>query len=125
MSAKRRTKRRPNVGELLASLPSKIRIGPHDILIKIASDDLANEGQFWGRFYRNEQAIVLAPDSHHATPSLLAETFIHEIFHAVHAIYYMNLKSGEEQVVSHFAGGWTQIYLDNPWLSPWIAAALN
>lgn len=126
MSAVKKTKKQHlNTKELIRLLPEKMRVGPHIVLIKIVTKKFSEDVGMFGMFLPMEAAIFMAPAERHATPSILADTLLHEINHAVFWAYNIDTKRGEEHIVSNLSTGWTQVFLDNPWVATWVAAALN
>lgn len=106
---------------LLDSLPDVVRIGAHDYAIQRISS-FHGEDRF-GLCDHVDQAIRMAP---HASPTDLAETFLHECLHAVWRRRALE-KSGEgaERVVSTLADALVGLFRDNPWLAGWIAGAVR
>ena len=98
-----------------AELPKTIKLGPHDLLIC----DLpgAQRDGLLGQFCSKELTIRLDSSQ---KKSILADTLVHEIFHALWWTYHLHDSQGQEHIISVMASVWVQIYRDNPTLVDWL-----
>ena len=54
-----------------------------------------------------------------------ADTFIHEVGHAVWWMMGLEDADKQERIIGNMAMGWVMVYRDNPWLLGWIADCLK
>ena len=101
---------------MMDGLPKSVRVGPHDIRFADINGDDAKKN--YGTFVPTEQAIRL--HDQYASGSLAVDTVIHEILHAIFAVGTVEVKQGEEHVVSVLGTFLTQIIRDNPELIAWL-----
>jgi hypothetical protein len=77
----------------------------------------------FGRCDNNEQEIEIYED---LKPSKMADTFLHEVMHAVYCNMGLTGKRRrEETVVNQLATGLTNVWRDNPAVFAWWAALLS
>lgn len=104
-------------------LPAKVRIAGYDCKIVRSRDVLDTDGQYGG-FDPNEHAISLAEPDQFANEQLEAGTAIHELVHAMLALY--NVKSpDEESLVEMLETALVQVLRDNKTLIRAILKALK
>ena len=97
-------------------LPPAIRVGPHDI--QFARLGAADAKKNYGTFVPAEQQIQLQPE--YTSGSMAAETVLHELLHAIFAVATVQVKQGEEHIVSVVATYLAQIIRDNPEFVVWL-----
>lgn len=102
-------------------LPPAVRIGPHDI--RFATLGPAEAQRNYGTFVPAEQEIRLHED--YASGSMAVDTVLHEVLHAIFAVATVQVKQGEEHVVSVIATYLAQIIRDNPQLVTWLQATVK
>lgn len=107
---------------LIAKLPASIRIGPIDFRIEKWSSHAADSRRAWGECSLSE--FVIRIQENIPRPEKTADTLLHEIGHAIWAVWKLEDADKEERVVSTMATAWTQVYRDNPWLLDWIKEAI-
>lgn len=96
--------------------PKKVRILGREYKVKY-SDDVGA----LGTCAPTQCRIEIAEDQH---PVEEADTFVHEIFHALFFLMDIGLtEKQEENVVRKLATGFTQVLLDNPHLLTYLANA--
>ena len=94
----------------------KIKIGPF-VYEVIYSEGLAEEGDYFGCTYNDQQKIILDPNK---KEQKLEQTFIHELLHAcdfVNGLIYrfkQEDKPTEEDVVRELSMTLYQVIVDNP-----------
>lgn len=98
-------------------LPASVRIGAHDYAITVCR--MADN---FGTFSGVDGEIKI--NDLHPSKSMIVDTLLHEIGHAIIWTYNVNL-ADEESIVSGITPGWTQVYRDNPWLMDWIKRGLK
>lgn len=108
--------------KLVASLPDTIRVGPFDMLILKMDEHRAAAEMKWGFFSSIEQVIAIQGPM--PTRQKAADTFIHEVNHAIWWAYGLEDEDKEERTVGTLATGWVQVYRDNAWLLGWLKKAL-
>ncbi|MBX9775490.1 MAG: hypothetical protein K2Y71_13975 [Xanthobacteraceae bacterium] len=72
----------------------------------------------YGTFVPAEQQIQLQPE--YTSGSMAAETVLHELLHAIFAVATVQVKQGEEHIVSVVATYLAQIIRDNPEFVIWL-----
>lgn len=97
--------------------PASILVGPYRIKVR-AHVGLEEDCECIGEFSSSHQRIRLDADQIKAHPVRMAETFLHEILHAIIYSYY-TLDCGdadkvEERVVSNLSTGLFKVLMDNP-----------
>jgi hypothetical protein len=102
-------------------LPPAIRVGPHDI--RFATLGAAEARKNYGTFVPAEQEIQLQQE--YTSGSMAAETVLHELMHALFPVATVQVKQGEEHVVSVVATYLAQIIRDNPDFVTWLQATVK
>lgn len=101
------------------SLPSSIRIGPHDISIVVRKLDDCE-----GTFTSSTSSIELRDEP--SSKTVAVDTLLHEVNHALFWTCALpQTGNDEEPIAGALATGWTQVYRDNPWLLGWIKKGLQ
>lgn len=107
---------------LKMKLPAKfIKIGYTKYKIQIWDKLTASSNEAYGEFFQREQVIGIDGNQ---TGSQLVNTLLHEVMHGI--VYQMGIKMDgdadvrEETMVNSVTNGLCQVYVDNPWLLPWI-----
>ena len=108
-----------NAASLMRALPSKVRVGPFDLNLVIAP----NHADYHGRFFSSTLTIEL--ENAPANGFMAVDTLLHELGHAIRWAFHLKPHHGEEHLVTLTATAWTQIFRDNPWLTPWINKGLG
>ncbi len=96
-------------------LPKSVRVGPHEIAIKVLPEtEMADD---FGALEMCKLEMRLC--DHYAGGSLAVDTALHEV---LHAIWHVSLKEtqAEESIVSTIASQLTQVIRDNPELIAWM-----
>lgn len=109
--------------KLVASLPSSIRVGPYDVGIVIRSSEQQRELEDHGLFSGRWLQIEIEPDA--TSCAFMADTFLHEVTHAIYYVWGIRDEDDEERTVSTLTTGKIQVYRDNPWLLDWLKKALK
>ena len=103
--------------------PTKVRIGPHDIAIKFTEHLLYDGEQVLG-LYENHKSLIQV--STQQSDSMMADSLLHEIIHAVHYIQIgismkeEELTIKEEQLTTLTATSLCQVFKDSPNVINWI-----
>jgi hypothetical protein len=109
--------------QAVEALPASIRVGPFDFAIDPMSAERAMGQSRFGEFSACEGHIAIQLDM--PCPIKAADTFLHEVGHAIFWTYGIEDDDKEERTVSLFGTGWTQVFRDNPWIMDWIKKALR
>ena len=91
----------PNLKDLI------VRIGPFDVNITFVSLN----GEMFGDFSYMHSRIRIEKS---LRGSILVDTLLHEIFHAMYAVGQLQRKDKEERIVSTFSVLSSGFYRDNP-----------
>ena len=104
-------------------LPDIITVGAYDFeIVKMDALRAASEHAY-GQFRAEEMLILIQQDM--PTSINAADTFIHEVNHAVWWVYSLEEDDKEERIVTIMATAWTQIFRSNPWLAGWLGTVTN
>lgn len=109
----------------LEELPPVIRIGAHDVAMRIR-EQIKNEDDepYWGSYISRECAIELAEQQVSSTYAV--ETLLHEILHALCDAWGAGLEDeAEEHIVGVLSTGLTQVLRDNPVIGQWLIRTLQ
>jgi hypothetical protein len=98
-------------------IPTKVKIGYRDYRIESWHPHEASGARRYGETNNISQVIRIDFSNQ---PCQVAETLLHEIFHAVCAVWGLGEKDDEERIVSMFGSGLTTVWRDNPDVMAWI-----
>jgi|TARA_B100000214_G_scaffold324724_1_gene261872 phage terminase large subunit-like protein len=103
-------------------LPAKhIKIGYTKYKLQVWDKLTASSNEAYGEFFQREQAIGIDGNQ---SGTQLVNTLLHEIMHGIVYQYGMKMDGDadvrEETMVNVITNGLCQVYVDNPWLLPWI-----
>jgi len=101
------------MGRKTEVLPEKIKIGPHVFTVISRDQAWFDENRMYGRMYSTELTIEVCLNF---SPTVVLDTFLHEVLHAVYFVYGMECKDNEERTVGVMSTGLTQVLVDNPTL---------
>ena len=108
---------------LMKKLPASIRVGAWDFAIE-KWDSCTTAGRHrWGECSVNEMHLGIQRDM--PSRAKAAQTFVHELTHAVWWAFGVDDSDKEERAVNLLATGWTCVYRDNPWLLDWLKEAVS
>ena len=96
--------------------PPPIRVGPHDIRFAWLEGEEAR--RHLGSFNHTDHVIRLLKE--YNSGSMAVDTILHEILHAIFAVATVEVKQGEEHIVSVLGTFLTQVVRDNPEFMKWI-----
>ena len=103
-----------------------IKIGYTKYEIQVWDKMTATSNEAYGEFFERQMAIGIDTNQNGIQ---LVNTFLHEIMHGVIYQYGMKLDGDadqrEETLVNVITNGMTSVYVDNPWLLPWIQQQLK
>jgi hypothetical protein len=102
-------------------LPPSIRVGPHDI--RFAALGAADARNNYGTFVPAEQEIRLQRT--YASGSMAVDTVLHELVHAIFSVATVQVKQGEEHIVSVVATYLAQIIRENPDFVTWLQRTVH
>ncbi len=111
-----------NVAELLRRIPETMRFGSQEYAINKGS--LPEHKNNWGELDPNKHIISIEIN----TPNgkRLAETIMHEGLHGIWGERYLpGTHEEEEHTVQQIAAGLVAMFVDNPWMLPWLILALR
>ena len=103
------------------NLPAKLRVGPYDVSIVPLEKSEARDN--YGAFSSLDLEIRMRDDF--KTPHMAADTFLHEVLHAIWFVHGIRAKDGEERIVSTLSTGLSQVIRDNPKAVEWLRNALK
>lgn len=109
--------------EAVAKLPVSIRVGPFDFEIEKWNPVAAEESRRYGECSTRGQVIRIRSDMTNAVKA--ADTFVHELSHAIWWVYGIEDSDSEERTVNLSSTGWVSTYRSNPWLLGWLAGCLT
>lgn len=101
------------------ALPSVVRVGAFDFDIEKWKRSKAEGAGRYGECALQELVIRVQEDFAH--PTKAADTFIHELMHAIHWVYGMEDGDKEERLVNMMSTAMVTAYRDNPWMLGWLA----
>lgn len=101
-------------------LPPVVRVGPFDV--RVVDLDATTATDDYGQFSADDLEIRLR--RHFVSPAVAADTFIHEVLHAVWWVMNARAKDGEERIVTLLSTGLTQFFRDNPAVLAWLRKSL-
>jgi hypothetical protein len=101
-------------------LPPIVRIGPFDL--RVVELDAGTGTDDYGQFSSDQLEIRLRRDF--VSPAMAADTFIHEVLHAVWWVMNARAKDGEERIVTLLSTGLAQFFRDNPAVLAWLRKSL-
>jgi hypothetical protein len=101
--------------------PKSIRVGPFDV--SVAQMPPGEPEADYGDYEDSKLRIQMAATF--ASPAQEAETFIHEILHAIWTTYNVKDEDKEERTVATLAIGLAQVLRDNKDLAEWLRDALK
>ena len=101
-------------------LPPSVKVGPWVYRVETWHTHYANSRGRYGEC--EHQTRTIRVDSSYG-PIQTAETLLHELLHAVWSAWRVQDADDEERTVSSLALGLTALWIDNPGLLAWFAAA--
>lgn len=104
-------------------IPQFVRVGNYQFEVRVIDQDAADAGGFFGVTSPTDQLILIGDGQ---TAQCLADTFIHEVLHAIcwlARIGFANKdkNNDEEDFVTHIAQGLCRFWQDNPEAAKWWA----
>lgn len=102
--------------------PSKVKIGLHDYKIEVWPPHEASSAHRYGEC--NHVLHIIRVDTSH-TLVQSGETLLHEIIHAVYAVWNIEDDDKEERTVGGLSLGLATVWRDNPDVFAWIAMNLT
>lgn len=98
-----------------------VRVGPFDVEIKTleGKERDNNLGTFC-----DTQLTISVRDTYR-NPQQEAETFLHELMHAIYEVMGIKSKDGEERIISQMSLGMAMVIRDNPDLIGWLKEKLS
>ena len=113
--------------DVFEGIPSKVRIGCYWWDIVVVSDREADVTRSWGT--TQPEHFVITIRSSITNPSVLANTFVHEILHAIHYAYGLlteqNESPDEEAFTTLGANGILAFWQDNPYAVEWLSKLVS
>ena len=102
--------------------PNKIKVGAYFFTVVRWTRPMCHDKDAMGQFLPRQQLIAIAPD---LSPSLLLDTLIHEVTHAIWFVYNIQKEDDEERTVHTGSSGLAQVYVDNPKLLRYYLSIVN
>lgn len=106
------------MSDVYKGIPKRVRIGCYDFSVVIMGGNDQDNDRLYGDMNAPLQRIRLAP---HLSPQRLANTFIHEVLHAIHGYLGITDDSTEEECTTRGANGLCMFWQDNPEACKWWA----
>lgn len=103
-------------------LPKTVRIGCYTYDVGIMHGDDADIAEVAGATSGLRQMIRVRP---HMKPQQLANTFMHEVLHAIHYVYGLKDGDEEEKFTNQTANGLCAFWQDNPEACRWWVKLLE
>ena len=100
---------------------TSIRVGPFDLAIKQLDGE--DRDKCLGMFSETKQQILMRDN--YPSEQQEAETLLHELLHAIWAVFGCKPKDSEERIVSQMSIGMATVISDNPDLIEWLKEKLS
>lgn len=104
--------------QAINDLPTSIRVGLYDLAIEKWGIHQVTANRRWGEFSGTELMLRIQNDM--PSPLKAADTFLHEVLHAIFWAYGVDDADKEERIVGTVSTALAALFRDNPWLAPWI-----
>ena len=98
-----------------------IRVGPFDVAIKKLEGEAAEK---WGGTFL-EHTWTISVVENYESDQIEAETFLHELFHAIYSAAGVKRKDKQERLVSQMSLVMAGVFRDNPKLIEWLRKKLS
>lgn len=105
--------------EALASIPTKIKAGPHTYAVAVVDQIEDAHAQI------DTDALLIEISRKCPSASFVVGNLIHELLHDIWLAGGLGKRAEEERVVLAFERGLTQLFTDNPKLLTWIKRGLK
>ena len=93
-----------------------VRVGPFDIdIIKLEGEE---RDKCLGMFSDTQMTIAMRET--YRSHQQEAETFLHELLHAIHSVFGVKPKDPEERIISQMSIGMASVIRDNQDLIEWL-----
>lgn len=102
--------------DFYSNMPTQLRIGSYDYQVVVMNPNDPDNTRLFGDMSAAMQRIRIAPGM---TPKRLANTFMHEVLHAVNEYFGIDDQSTEEQGVTQGANGLCLFFQNNPAACQW------
>ena len=103
-------------------IPSTVKIGCYSFKVEVGPSWAFQNSSELGHCNLDECAIRLSPT---LSPQQLANTFLHEVIHAIHWVYGLEDTSNEERFTNETANGLCALWQDNPQTMDWWKSIVN
>lgn len=112
---------------LLRGLPRRVRIAGLDFTLKVVGPDKRPEiDKNNGLCLPDSREVLLDAEMvRESDPSLILNTVVHELTHAVNSHFGVTDASTEEDFCTNHTNGVVAMWLDNPKLVAWITRLLR
>lgn len=107
------------MSDAYAGIPKSIKVGCYKFRIEVLEADDAEASAEFGHMNSVNQKIRLRPGM---TAQNLADTFIHEVIHAINWLFDSHDGMSEEQFTLMAAHGLCSLWQDNPKAMKWWSA---
>lgn len=99
------------------NIPESVKVGCYNInIIPMYGFEGFAHGVL-GHFSQSEMVIRVATD---LPPEMIANTLLHEVFHACYAVAGLTEADDEERIVTCMANMYLQVTIDNPELEKFL-----
>lgn len=104
------------MNDVYSGMPGSVRVGCYEFLVEVGEvEDHEAEGTF-GHVNYQSQKIRVRPGLNARN---LANTFLHEVMHAIHWFHDLDDNSDEEAFTTRSANGLCAFWQDNPEAVSW------
>ena len=109
------------INPAVKGIPKVVRIGCYNYSVNLMHDDDAAIAGVMGAAYHSQLSIRLRTD---VPPQQLANTFLHEVIHAIHYVFGIGDDDNEETFTNLTTNGLCAFWMDNPKAMEWFQKTL-
>lgn len=108
--------------DFYATIPNSVRVGHYDYAIVVMAEIDQASDRIFGDMNATLQRIRLCAGM---STARLANTFMHEVMHAIHNFHDVDDKTSEENTTYRTTNGLCAFWRDNPDVASWWADAVQ
>lgn len=107
-----------NAGHPMARrvLPRTVIVGPYTFAVIERDREWFDKNKLYGRMYSVDLTIEVCTEQPN---TIILDTFIHELLHAVYFVCNIHDKDDEERTTTTLATGMSQLFISNPSVPPY------
>lgn len=110
------------MSDVYRKMPKTVRVGCFSYAVTVIEEEGAEIAGIAGAMHSLRQRIRIRAGM---TPHQVANTFIHEVLHAIHYVYGLSDDSDEETFTELTANGMCAFWQDNPEACKWWQSLLK